>query len=46
MELRQVDRFYPSSQICSDCGHIQPMSLNQRTYYCNHCGMIKDRDIN
>ncbi|MFC3611347.1 putative transposase [Staphylococcus piscifermentans] len=46
IELRQVDRFYPSSQICSDCGHIQPMPLNQRTYHCNHCGMIKDRDIN
>ncbi|RTX84633.1 transposase [Staphylococcus piscifermentans] len=46
IELRQVDRFYPSSQICSDCGHTQPMPLNQRTYYCNHCGMMKDRDIN
>ncbi|MFC3610843.1 putative transposase [Staphylococcus piscifermentans] len=46
IELRQVDRFYPSSQICSDCCHIQPMPLNQRTYHCPHCGMIKDRDIN
>ncbi|WP_418080436.1 zinc ribbon domain-containing protein [Staphylococcus condimenti] len=40
MELRYVDRFYPSSQICSDCGHIQPMSLNQRTYHYHHFGMI------
>ena len=46
IELRQVDRFYPSSQICSSCGYRQPMPLYKRTYKCNNCGMIEDRDIN
>lgn len=46
IELRQVDRFYPSSQICSCCGHKQKMPLNKRIYKCENCGMIEDRDIN
>jgi putative transposase len=45
-ELQQVDRFYPSSQICSGCGHRQPMQLSQRTYACPQCGAIMDRDDN
>ncbi|WP_293070508.1 zinc ribbon domain-containing protein [Okeania sp. SIO2B3] len=31
-ELVIADRFYPSSQICSNCGHQQKMPLNLRTY--------------
>ncbi|NER04247.1 MAG: transposase [Okeania sp. SIO3C4] len=27
-----ADRYYPSSQICSNCGHKQKMPLNLRTY--------------
>ena len=46
IELRQVDRFYPSSQICNQCGHRQSMPLYKRIYKCNNCGMIEDRDIN
>ena len=46
IELRQVDRFYPSSQICNKCGNRQPMPLNKRTYKCNNCGNKEDRDIN
>lgn len=46
IELRQVDRFYPSSQICNCCGHKQKMPLNKRIYKCENCGMIEDRDIN
>ena len=46
IELRQVDRFYPSSQICNQCGNRQPMPLNKRTYKCNNCGNKEDRDIN
>ena len=46
IELRQVDRFYPSSQICNQCGHKQKMPLYKRIFKCNHCGMIEDRDIN
>ncbi|NET42410.1 RNA-guided endonuclease TnpB family protein [Okeania sp. SIO2B3] len=45
-ELVIADRFYPSSQICSHCGHQQKMSLSMRTYKCGHCGFTADRDFN
>ncbi|GGA45167.1 hypothetical protein CYANOKiyG1_64040 [Okeania sp. KiyG1] len=45
-ELIIADRFYPSSQICSHCGHQQKMSLNVRLYECNNCGFKADRDFN
>ena len=46
IELRQVDRFYPSSKICSDCGMIkQDLKLSDRVYICE-CGNIIDRDLN
>lgn len=37
---------YPSSQLCSVCGHRHPMPLNQRTYVCEQCGAVIDRDLN
>jgi len=37
---------YPSSQICSRCGHRHKMPLDQRTYVCPHCGLVIDRDLN
>ncbi|QYA34066.1 RNA-guided endonuclease TnpB family protein (plasmid) [Macrococcus psychrotolerans] len=46
IELRQVDRFYPSSQLCSCCKHRQKMPLNKRTFYCENCGNEIDRDWN
>lgn len=46
IELRQVDRFYPSSQICSSCGFRKKMPLHLRTYDCNNCGSSLDRDLN
>lgn len=46
VELRQVDRFYPSSQICSDCGNRKPMPLHLRKYNCDNCGLEIDRDLN
>ena len=46
IELRQVDRFYPSSQLCSQCNHQQKMPLYKRTYQCEQCGLEMDRDIN
>lgn len=46
IELRQVDRFYPSSQICSNCGSRKPMPLHVRIYNCDNCGLEKDRDLN
>ena len=45
-ELVIADRFYPSSQICSHCGHQQKMPLSERTYNCANCGFQADRDFN
>ena len=45
-ELIIADRFYPSSQICSQCGHQQKMPLSERTYNCANCGFQADRDFN
>ena len=42
----KIGRFYPSSQICSKCGHRQKMSLDVRTYTCPECGQVIDRDVN
>ena len=47
IELRVVDRWYPSSKLCHDCGHIKKdLKLSDRTYVCSECGYIEDRDIN
>ncbi|NES65370.1 MAG: IS200/IS605 family element transposase accessory protein TnpB [Okeania sp. SIO2D1] len=45
-QLVIADRFYPSSQICSQCGHKQKMPLSVRTYECSACGLTADRDLN
>lgn len=44
--VRDIDRWYPSSQICSNCGNRKPMPLSERTYRCEQCGMVMDRDLN
>jgi len=41
-----VDRFYPSSQICSNCGSRQKMPLKERVYHCPNCKTSLDRDLN
>lgn len=42
-----ADRFYPSSKTCSSCGsYKKDLKLRDRTYKCNECGLIIDRDIN
>lgn len=47
IRLVQVGRFYPSSKICSNCGCIKPnLKLSDRTYRCNECGLVIDRDFN
>lgn len=47
IELRVVDRWYPSSKLCHDCGHIKrDLKLSDRTYICSKCGYVEDRDIN
>ncbi len=46
IELRVVDRWYPSSQICHCCGAIKKdLKLSDRIYRCN-CGYVEDRDFN
>jgi len=47
IQFIQVDRFYPSSKTCSDCGHIKKnLKLSDRVYKCEHCGLEIDRDYN
>jgi len=35
-----------TSMTCNICGHIQPMPLSQRTFKCEGCGNVEDRDVN
>lgn len=45
--LRVVDRWYPSSKTCSNCGTVKAkLSLNERVYRCDVCGLSIDRDLN
>jgi len=45
--LIKIDRFYPSSKRCSQCGHVlDSLSLDVRAWTCPECGTIHDRDIN
>lgn len=47
IELRVVDRFYPSSKLCHACGHIHKgLKLKDRVYICPECGYTEDRDFN
>lgn len=46
IELRVVDRWYPSSKICHCCGAIKKdLKLSDRIYRCD-CGNVEDRDFN
>jgi len=45
-QLVVADRFYPSSQLCSRCGHRQKIPLHQRVFRCERCGLELDRDLN
>ena len=46
IELRIVDRFYPSSKTCSSCGKVKKdLKLSDRVYKCD-CGLTIDRDLN
>jgi len=45
--LIQAPTFYPSSKRCSGCGTAKAkLSLSERTYRCEHCGLQIDRDLN
>ena len=46
IELRIVDRFYPSSKTCHHCGSVKKnLKLSDRIYRCE-CGYVADRDLN
>nr|WP_176072454.1 RNA-guided endonuclease TnpB family protein [Clostridioides difficile] len=46
IELRVVDRCYPSSKTCSQCGEVNKgLKLKDRVYKCE-CGLSLDRDLN
>ena len=43
----QVDRFYPSSRLCHECGHkYAGLRLSEREWVCESCGASHDRDVN
>ena len=44
-ELKKIERYYPSSQICSHCGKTCRVGRSE-TYRCPHCKLIIDRDYN
>ena len=47
IEVRLVDRYYPSSKTCSNCGCINhELKLSNRVFNCKHCGLSLDRDLN
>jgi len=46
-QLIVADRFYPSSKTCSACGWVKTkLSLAERTFTCDACGLVLDRDLN
>ena len=45
--LHVIDRWYPSSKTCSACGAVKAkLSLSERVYRCDGCGLSIDRDLN
>jgi putative transposase len=45
--LVKIDKWYPSSKRCFDCGHIlDSLTLDVREWTCPECGVVHDRDIN
>ena len=42
-----VDRYFPSSKMCSCCGNVKKeLKLSERVYHCDVCGHTQDRDLN
>lgn len=44
--LVEMDKYFPSSQICASCDHRQKMPLSAREYHCANCGSQNSRDYN
>ena len=47
-EVREIERFFPSSQMCHICGYINTITkdCNITRYPCGGCGALLDRDQN
>lgn len=46
-QLIKIDKWYPSSKTCSNCGCIkEKLGIEERVYKCEHCGVEIDRDYN
>jgi putative transposase len=46
-DIIEIDRFYPSSKLCSCCAHkYKDLKLSEREWVCSSCGTKHDRDIN
>jgi putative transposase len=47
VEVRVADRFFSSSKTCSGCGVLRiDFDLSTRTYSCDSCGLVINRDLN
>lgn len=44
--VHKIDRWEPTTQICSCCGHRQKLLLHETVFECENCGSIMDRDHN
>lgn len=45
--LVTADRWFPSSKTCNGCQTVKPkLSLAERMFTCEHCGLVADRDLN
>ena len=46
-QLVKIDKWFPSSKMCSECSNVkEKLLLSDGTYCCEVCGMILDRDHN
>lgn len=46
-QLIKIDRWFPSSKTCSNCGNVKEnLSLSDRIYHCSNCGITINRDYN
>jgi putative transposase len=45
--VHRADRWYPSSKTCSGCGVVKAtLRLSERTFRCDQCPLVLDRDLN
>ena len=46
VRVRKIDRWEPTSQVCSRCGQRKTLDLTERVFECNACGLVLNRDHN